>query len=62
MVTFSFGSAEIEYIAKGDNSWKYQAVGTKKYEDDKDDKFEYKESFLTSNWKMFHDAALIHRF
>ena len=58
---FSFGAEEVTYIPKGKGSWKYQALGTEKFIDHPDDIFEYNDNFLTSNWKMFHDAALIHR-
>lgn len=59
---FSFGKQQIEYIAKGEGSWKHIATGTKERVDARGAVFEYKESFLTSDWKMFHDAAQVHRF
>lgn len=60
---FSFGSAKLKYIPKGKDSWKHKALGTKEWVDDHDDEpFVYKESFLTSDWKMFHDALQAHRF
>lgn len=59
---FSFGAEEVLYIPKGKGSWKYQALGTEKAVDHPDDVYDYTEAFLTSNWKMFHDAALAHRF
>ncbi|MEN6331297.1 MAG: DUF6765 family protein [Smithella sp.] len=54
---FSFGPATISYAEDGKGSWKAEALGTSK------DTFEYtyKESFLTSNWKLFHDALQLHR-
>lgn len=59
---FSFGKQDVTYIAKGEGSWKHYALGTDKMVDDPGEVFKYKDSFLTSNWKMFHDAALAHRY
>ncbi len=60
---FSFGPANPTYIPKGKGSWKHKAIGTQAWFDDPhDDPFVYKESFLTSDWKMFHDALQAHRF
>ncbi len=59
---FNFPGIKISYKEKGKGSWKYQAVGTKKYIDTIQDIFIYKPSFLKSDWKMFHDALLAHRF
>ena len=60
---FSFGPAKPIYIPKGKGSWKYKAIGTQEWFDDPDDDpFVYKESFLTSDWKMFHDALQAHRY
>lgn len=57
---FSFGKANISYAEDGDNSWKSQALGNS---EDRDEHYEYvyKETFLTSNWKLFHDALQLHR-
>lgn len=54
---FSFGPATINYAEDGKGSWKAEALGSSR------DMFEYKykESFLTSNWKLFHDALQLHR-
>jgi len=47
-------------ICKGFGSWKYYALNT---ENDRDTgEYEYSESFLSSNWKMFHDALQKHQF
>jgi hypothetical protein len=54
---FSFGSATISYDAEGRNSWKAQALGTSR---DLPVHI-YKDDFLQSNWKMFHDALQQHR-
>jgi hypothetical protein len=59
---FSFRPAKLTYIPKGKKSWKYKALGTKEWVDDFDEEFLYKDSFLTSNWKRFHDALQAHRF
>lgn len=55
--TFSFGSATISYAADGKNSWKAQALGSSH------DQLvhTYKEDFIKSNWRMFHDALQQHR-
>lgn len=60
---FSFGSSKITYIPKGRGSWKHKALGTLDWVDDPDDvPFVYRETFLKSDWKMFHDALQAHRF
>ena len=64
---FSFGSEDICYMGKEQKacdgtkekkSWKEQALGSSVdlYT------YQYKASFLKSNWKLFHDAAIAHRF
>ncbi|MDA0997545.1 MAG: hypothetical protein O2944_04975 [Proteobacteria bacterium] len=58
---FGFGAAELTYAAKGTGSWKYAAVKTLEVIDMPGYKHPYNSSFLTSNWKMFHDAAKAHR-
>lgn len=59
---FSFGAAKVKYVPKGSGSWKHKALGTKEWTDDDDEKFKFKETFLTSDWKLFHDALQAHRF
>lgn len=59
---FSFGQADISYIPKGKGSWKYQALGTQKEKDSRQEVFKYHPSFLSSHWKLFHDALEAHRF
>lgn len=59
---FSFGPAEVSYIAKGNGSWKHKSIGQLAAADSDRDVFSYKKSFLKSNWKLFHDALQAHRF
>ncbi|WP_413175372.1 DUF6765 family protein [Anabaena azotica] len=59
---FSFGEANISYIPKGQDSWKYQALGTENRVDKDNEIFPYHPSFLASNWKLFHDALQAHQF
>lgn len=56
---FSFGGDnDVSYIADRKGSWKYQALDTNADLE----KYKYQRSFLKSNWKLFHDAILAHRF
>ena len=59
---FSFGPQNIRYDAKGKGSWKNKAIGQLASADTGLETFKYKNSFLTSNWKLFHDALQAHRF
>jgi hypothetical protein len=54
---FSFGPATISYAEDGKDSWKAQALGSSRELPE----YPYKESFLTSNWKFFHDALQLHQ-
>ena len=53
------GKVDIDnYSSRGNDSWKAEALGTS---------FDlpvhqYRENFLTSHWKLFHDAIQAHRF
>jgi len=58
---FSFGEAAVTYIAKGKDSWKYQALGTENEKDTGQEVFFYNTHFLNSHWKLFHDALQAHR-
>lgn len=58
---FSFGSEVPFYIGKGAGSWKDLALGTIKIEDSGLERFEYFDSFLLSDWKLFHDSLQVHR-
>ena len=54
---FSFGSETLDYAEDGKGSWKARALGTSKDLP----VHKYKDTFLTSNWKLFHDALQQHR-
>jgi hypothetical protein len=54
---FSFGSETISYAEDGKQSWKAQALGTSI----DIPVHTYQSTFLTSNWKLFHDALQLHR-
>lgn len=54
---FSFGPSTITYADDGKNSWKAQALGTSIDMP----VYSYKDTFLASNWKLFHDAMQEHR-
>jgi hypothetical protein len=54
---FSFGSATVSYAEDGKGSWKADALGTSRDMPE----YPYEGSFLTSNWKLFHDALQLHR-
>lgn len=60
--TFSIGKsplhADVSYNGQGKNSWKAQALGT----DRELEEYEFNDAFLSSNWKMFHDALQAHRY
>ncbi|MDD5571220.1 MAG: hypothetical protein PHD97_08705 [Bacteroidales bacterium] len=57
---FSFGKENISYAAKGKGSWKYMALNTECENDTGE--YEYSDNFLSSNWKLFHDALQKHQF
>jgi hypothetical protein len=59
---FSFGQADVIYTSKGKGSWKYLALGTENEFDRDNEVFPYDESFLASDWKLFHDALQAHHF
>lgn len=56
---FGVGAATLSYIAKGEHSWKHQALDTTRI--DGDDEYIFSPDFITSNWKYFHDAVKKHR-
>jgi hypothetical protein len=57
---FSFGAVELAYVYKGKGSWKYLALGTESEQDSDIEYYPYSPSFLSSDWKLFHDAAQVH--
>jgi hypothetical protein len=59
---FSFGPATIHYKSKGKGSWKYRALGSEKKKDTGLEIYTYTPGFLTSDWKLFHDAVVAHRY
>lgn len=59
---FSFGKNDPQYVSSGPGSWKFQALGTQAAKIGKCEEFKFHEEFLTSNWKLFHDAAKAHQF
>ena len=59
---FGFPPVKLSYRAKGVNSWKQQALNTRKFKDKRSDTYPYTPSFLGSDWKLFHDALQDHRF
>src|SRR5207244_6963557 len=55
---FSFGAETVTYADTGEGSWEHGAFGgTTSLED-----LAYREDFLASDWKLFHDALQAHRF
>ncbi|MBU2591012.1 MAG: DUF6765 family protein [Nitrospinota bacterium] len=58
---FSFGAEEIGYIPKGEGSWKHKSIGQVSASDTGREEFPFKETFMSSDWKMFHDALQAHR-
>ncbi len=59
---FSFGKANVTYVPKGQDSWKYLALGTERFIDLGNETFPYDPQFLVSNWKLFHSALQAHHF
>jgi hypothetical protein len=62
--SYSFGSEEPPFYppkGKGEESWKYDALKTADTFEETSE-FQFDKSFLSSNWKMFHDALQAHRF
>lgn len=59
---FSFGPESVSYVAKGPGSWKEKALQSTAVFDRFWHRFEFDDSFFSSDWKMFHDALQVHRF
>lgn len=58
---FLLGTDEVvSYDAAGDNSWKAQALQSAEGWESLDTEYPFSESFLTSDWKYFHDALEAH--
>ena len=60
--SFSFGTEDLTYIAKGAGSWKHKSIGQLAAADSVHDTFTFRKSFMRSDWKRFHDALQAHRF
>lgn len=58
---FEFGCEIPTYLGKGPGSWKETAIGTPKVADSGYERFEFKDDFVHSDWKLFHDALQAHR-
>lgn len=59
--SFSFGSEKVTYVAKGKGSWKRKSIGQLAAYDTGREEFIFKKTFMSSNWKLFHDALQAHR-
>jgi hypothetical protein len=59
---FGFPGVKLVYKEKGEGSWKHQALGTTRKRDLNGQVFPYTPGFLASDWKLFHDALLVHRY
>lgn len=55
--SFSFGPDVIGYVGEGEGSWQHDALG-----EPSGGEYVYREAFLESNWKHFHDALILHRY
>jgi hypothetical protein len=49
------------YVAKGVGSWKYDALGSVEDKQTVEKDYPFTTAFLSSNWKLFHDALQVHR-
>jgi len=59
--SFSFGAANLKYIGKGKGSWKHKSIGQLAAADTGREVFTFNDSFMSSDWKLFHDALQAHR-
>ncbi len=57
-----FPSVELTFQAKGKGSWKHEALETQAEKEAGEERYPYSADFLQSNWKLFHDGILAHRF
>lgn len=63
--TFSFGSEQVTYIPEGKDSWHDKAIGKSfivKINNMNKRRYRYRKTFITSHWKLFHDALQAHQF
>lgn len=58
---FGFGPETLTYVPEGHTSWRHLALGKAGAWDNVMGEYEFSAAFLTSNWKMFHNAAKAHR-
>jgi len=59
---FNFGAESLEYRPKGMGSWKHKALNTCLHKDTGKEIYDYTLAFECSDWKLFHDGILSHRF
>lgn len=59
--SFSFGPEKVTYVRKGKGSWKHKSIGQLAAADTGRETFTFKDSFMKSDWKHFHDALQAHR-
>jgi len=59
---FDFEVEDLPYHEQGEDSWVFKATGLKSEDRLKDHPIELTKDFFTSDWKLFHDALLVHRF
>ncbi|WP_375724109.1 hypothetical protein LXN10_01020 [Arcobacter sp. KX21116] len=59
---FSFGPVDLEYIGKGEGSWKHKSINQIHSVDQEEDVFEFSDEFMDSDWRLFHVALKAHRF
>ena len=59
---FGWPPVKLVYRPKGVNSWKHQALATRRFKDKASYVYPYSPSFLGCDWKLFHDALQEHRF
>lgn len=58
---FGFGKEVPVYVGKGEGSWKSKALGNEKYVDTGYEAYSFNQEFMSSDWKLFHDALQCHR-
>ena len=59
---FTFGAEDVEYKESGKGSWEDIALGEELFRKCNRRYYEFKEHFMTSDWKMFHDALKDHQY